>query len=181
MNRLAMKRLAVCAIAALAIVGASCDDDDNPNGPSDQPTTLVYTANMSPAQEVPAITNAESTGTGQATITFHLTRDSSGNITAATVDFLATFTGFPPNVIGILAHIHENVAGQNGNVVINTGATAGSFTLPQGSGSLVFNNVAVTPVDVVNRIISNPAGFYFNAHSQLNPGGFARGQLVLRP
>jgi hypothetical protein len=185
MNRLAMKRLAVCAIAALAIVGASCDDDeDNPNGPSGQPTTLVYTAAMTPAQEVPAITNAESVGNGSATITFHLTRDSNGNITAATVDFLTTFTGFTANVIGTAAHIHEGAAGTAppNNIVINTGATSGSFSIPaNGTGSLVQNGATVSPVDVVNRIIANPAGFYFNTHSQLNPGGFARGQLVLRP
>jgi hypothetical protein len=182
MNRLAMKRLAVCAIAALAIVGASCDDDnDNPNGPSGQPTTLVYTANMSPANEVPPITNAESTGTGQATMTFHLTRDASGAITSATVDFLATMTGFPANVVGTGAHIHENVTGQNGSIVIIGTNTDGAFTLPAGSGSFVQNGVTVTPVDVANRIIANPAGFYFNVHSQVNRGGFARGQLVLRP
>jgi hypothetical protein len=27
-------------------------------------------------------------------------------------------------------------------------------------------------------ILNNPAGFYFNVHSTLNPGGVARGQLV---
>src|SRR5262245_30704744 len=182
MNRLAMKRLAVCAIAALAIVGASCDDDnDNPNGPSGQPTTLTYTATLLPSNEVPAISGPETSGNGNATVTFHLTRDASGNITAATVDFLATFTGFPAGVFGTAAHIHEAPAGTAGGIVISTGATPGSFTLPNGSGSLVFNGVTVTPVDVVNRIIANPAGFYFNAHSQANPGGFTRGQLVLRP
>jgi hypothetical protein len=175
-----MKRLAVCAIAVLAICGASCDDD-NPNGPSTQPTTLVYTATILPANETPPITNAESTGRGDATITFHLTRDASGNITAATVDFLSTMTGFPAGVVGTAAHIHEAPAGVAGGIVISTGATPGSFTLPNGSGSLVANGVTVSPVDVVNRIIANPAGFYFNVHSQLNPTGFARGQLVLRP
>jgi hypothetical protein len=180
MNRLAMKRLAVCAIAALAIVGASCDDD-NPNEPTGQPTTLVYTSTLLPANEVPAISGPETSGNGNSTITFHLTRDASGNITAATADFLATFTGFPAGVVGTAAHIHEAPSGVAGGIVLSTGATPGSFTLPNGSGSLVFNGVTVTPVDLMNRIIANPAGFYFNTHSQANPGGFARGQLVLRP
>jgi CHRD domain len=183
MNRLAMKRLAVCAIAALAIVGASCDDD-NPSGPSGQPTTLVYTATLLPANEVPAFTNAESSGRGDGTVTFHLTRDASGNITNATVDFLASFTGFTTNVIGTAAHIHEGAAGTAaaGNIVIPSGVASGSFTIPaNGSGSLVANGVPVTPVELMTRIINNPAGFYFNVHSSLNPGGFARGQLVLRP
>ncbi len=97
---------------------------------------------------------------------------------------MTTFTGFTTSVIGTAAHIHEGAAGQApaNNIVINTGAASGSFTIPaNGTGSLVQNGVTVSPVDVVNRIIANPAGFYFNTHSQLNPGGFARGQLVLRP
>jgi CHRD domain len=184
MKRLSMKRLAVCAIAVLAICGASCNDDDNPTGATGQPTTLVYTATILPANEVPAITNAESTGSGNATITFHLTRDASGNITAATVDFATTFTGFTTNVIGTAAHIHQGAAGTApaNNIVINTGAASGSFSIPaNGTGSLVQNGATVSPVDVANQIIANPAGFYFNTHSQLNPGGFARGQLVLKP
>ncbi|MBA2305270.1 MAG: CHRD domain-containing protein [Acidobacteria bacterium] len=31
---------------------------------------------------------------------------------------------------------------------------------------------------LVNAIISNPAGWYFNVHSTLNPTGAVRGQLV---
>jgi hypothetical protein len=40
--------------------------------------------------------------------------------------------------------------------------------------------VGIPPQDVAlfQQIINNPAGFYFNAHSTLNPGGVARGQLV---
>ena len=29
----------------------------------------------------------------------------------------------------------------------------------------------------INSIVANPAGFYFNVHSTLNPGGVVRGQL----
>jgi hypothetical protein len=32
--------------------------------------------------------------------------------------------------------------------------------------------------EVMNNILANPAGFYFNAHTVLNPGGAVRGQLV---
>jgi filamentous hemagglutinin family protein len=28
------------------------------------------------------------------------------------------------------------------------------------------------------QIVANPAGYYFNVHTQLNPGGAVRGQLT---
>jgi hypothetical protein len=176
-----MKRLAVLAVV-LALFGAACDDDDddNPNGPSGQPSTIVFTASLLPANEVPAIGPPENTGTGSGTVTFRVTRDASGNITAATSDWLATFTGFPPGVVGTAAHIHRGATGVgSGPIVINSTVPNGSFTLPQGSGSMVVNNVTITAaeVTVLNEVISNPAGFYYNVHSQVNPGGFVRGQL----
>jgi hypothetical protein len=172
-----MKRFAVCAIAMLALLGVACDDDDNPNGPSDQ-NTVVFIAPLSAANEVPAVTGAEASVTGTATITFHLTRDASNNITAATADFNATLSNLPAGVVGTAAHIHPGATGTTGSPLINTGATAANFNLPQGNGSFTATGVAVTPVDSVNQIINNPALFYFNIHSQANSGGFARGQLV---
>jgi len=56
---------------------------------------------------------------------------------------------------------------------------AGEVTMPNGSGSYVHTGFPVTPVDTANSIIANPAGFYFNVHTALNPGGVARGQLAL--
>jgi hypothetical protein len=31
---------------------------------------------------------------------------------------------------------------------------------------------------MIQGIVSNPAGYYFNVHTQLNGGGAIRGQLV---
>ncbi len=60
-----MKRLAVFAVV-LALFGAACDDDeDNPNGPSGQPSTIVFTAVLLPANEVPPIGAPENTGTSE--------------------------------------------------------------------------------------------------------------------
>jgi CHRD domain len=173
-----MKRLAVFAVV-LALFGAACDDDDNPNGPSDN-NTIIFSANLLPANEVAPnqVTNAESSGSGAGTITFSVTRDASGNITAATANWLANLTGFPANTQITLAHIHRGVSGVSGGVVVNPNITP--FTLTQGSGQLVQNNVTLTAAEitVLNEIIQTPSNFYYNVHSQLNPSGVARGQLV---
>jgi hypothetical protein len=58
--------------------------------------------------------------------------------------------------------------------------SAGEVTFPNGSGSFVRTGFPVSPVDSANLIINNPAGYYFNVHSALNPGGVARGQLRLQ-
>jgi hypothetical protein len=50
-------------------------------------------------------------------------------------------------------------------------------TLPNGSGEFTFHNVFADPT-VVQQIVNNPSGFYFNVHSPSNSGGFSRGQLV---
>jgi hypothetical protein len=171
-----MKRLAVFAVV-LALFGAACDDDDNPNGPSDD-NTIIFAANLLPANEVPPITNAESSGSGAGTITFSVTRDASGNVTAATANWLANLTGFPANTQVTLAHIHRGASGVSGGIVVNPNITP--FTMAQGSGQLVQNNVTLTAgeVTVLNEIIQTPSNFYYNVHSQLNGGGVARGQLV---
>jgi hypothetical protein len=113
------------------------------------------------------------------TITFHLTRDATNTITAATVDFVASMSGFPAGTVLIAAHIHPGAAGVNGPVLISTNIAQGEVTMPNGSGSLVHSNSSLTPSDV-QAIINNPAGYYFNIHTPANAGGVARGQLVAK-
>jgi hypothetical protein len=147
------------------------------------PTTLVFTATLSALNEVPALasTNAEIGARGNATITMHVTRDAAGAITAGTVDVVATFTGFPNGTIATVAHIHTGAAGVGGGVLVAMVPSAGEVTMPNGSGSYVHSGFAISPIDSANLIIANPAGFYFNVHTQVNPGGAVRGQLVLQP
>jgi len=140
--------------------------------------TPLFTAALSPANEVPAIAGAEATGSGTATVTIVTTKDAAGNVTAATATFVVNLSGFPANTPINIAHIHAAASGVNGAVVINSGLTAGQTVLTNGSGSFTASNLVITPVDLANQILANPAGFYFNVHSTLNPGGVARGQLV---
>lgn len=169
-----MNRWVVFALAACAVT-AGCDDNGT-TSPSNQPA--VFSTILRPSNEVPPITNAESNGTGAAQITLQLTRDGAGAITGATADFYFQMSGFPGNMIVVGAHIHPGVAGINGPVIVNTGLTAGTpFVASSGTGEFRATGI---PVDAATAqgIVNNPAGWYFNIHSPLNAGGFARGQLT---
>jgi hypothetical protein len=176
-----MKRLGLAMLmSAVAVFGAaSCDDDDNPTGPSNQP--VVFTGQLSAANEVPPISNAESGARGSFTITFNLVRDSAGAITSGTVTFDAPLNSFPAGSVIRAAHIHNAPAGQNANIFIDTGLTpANAITLTNGTGTLNLQNVTngtITP-STLQAVIDNPAGHYFNVHSNLNPGGAVRAQLT---
>ena len=171
-----MKRLVV--LAALTLAAAGCGSDDNPAGNTGLPNRIVFTAQLSPANEVPPVSNVESSGSGNVTITFNLTRDAAGNITAGTADFNATFSGFPAGTALTLGHIHTGAAGANGGFVVNLSVAPGDATFANGSGTLVKTGIAIAPVDTANLIINSPSGYYFNVHTAMNPAGVARGQLV---
>lgn len=170
-----MKRSAVLLLTMCVLV-AGCDDDNGDNGPSDQP--LVFTANMTAAQETTPVGGGEQNATGTATVTITPTRDGS-TITGGTAQVQFTVQGLTSSSNIILAHVHTGAAGVAGPPVINSGLSAGSaIPTPAGSASfdrsgLTFDNAAA----VINAIVANPAGYYFNVHTTGNPGGVVRGQL----
>jgi len=169
-----MTRLSALAVAA-ALFAVGCSSSST--SPSTTPTNPTFTAQISPANENPPITNAESVVTGNASITMVTTKDAGGNITAASVTFVVNITNLPAGSTVNIAHIHEAPAGTNGSIVVSTGLTAGEVTVTNGVASFTKANVTVPP-EIAQRILNNPAGFYFNVHSTANPGGVARGQLV---
>ena len=165
-----MKRFSVIAIG-LAIAAAGCGSSST--SPSTAPTKPTLTATLLPANEVPPVGNAESAGSGTVTITFDTTTSGS-NITAASVTFVANLTGFPAGTTVTAGHIHKGDKTCACPVAIT--ANVSSTPLASGAGSLVLTNASPDPA-VVQDIINNPGNYYFNLHSTLNPGGFARGQL----
>jgi hypothetical protein len=172
-----MKRFPSLAIVAFAFsVLASACGSDSPAAPT-TPTNPTFTATLSPSNEVPAIVGAEAAGSGTATVTIVTNKDAAGNITSATATFVVNLQGFPAGTPINIAHIHQAAAGVNGSVVVNSGLTAGQNVLTTGSGSFTAAGLVVDPA-LAQNILNNPAGFYFNVHSTLNPGGVARGQLV---
>ena len=171
----------VLAVAVIAVMAAACGDDNgngNPGGPSNT-GPIVFTVQLSAANEVPPITNAESGCRGNATITFNVPRDGSGTPSGAgTANFAVQISQCPAGTVWRAAHIHPGAAGVNGGVLVDTGLTpATAITLSDGSATSSFNDRTITQEQATN-ITNNPGGFYFNVHSNLNGGGFARGQLT---
>jgi hypothetical protein len=171
-----MRRVAVL----LMVLGlaAGCDDDnDNPTGPSNT-GPIVFTSQLSAASEVPPVTGAEANGRGSVTISFNVPRDAGGAVTGAgNVTFALQLQGFPPGTPAILAHIHPGATGMNGNPLVNTNLSPAAPLL-MGDGTV---NVTLTaPISQVDAaaITANPANYYFNVHTPLNPGGAVRGQLA---
>ncbi len=168
-----MKRLSPIAVA-IALLAAGCSSSTTPTPTT--PTNPTFTATLSPANEVPPITNAESTVAGNVSITLVTAKDAAGNITSATATFVVNLTGLPAGSSVNIAHIHEGANTCACPVVVNTSLGAGEVTISNGVASFTKANITVDPA-VAQRILNNPAGFYFNVHTTLNAGGVARGQL----
>ena len=112
-------------------------------------TTLV--AGLLASNQVPP---AASTATGYVTVTIDDTTDQV--CVAGKVDDLSSAL--------TLDHIHKGAAGTNGPVVVDF------------SGSL--DTCVASTAAVVDDILADPAGFYFNVHTTNFPSGEVRGQLV---
>lgn len=159
---------------AFSLLAAGCSSSTSPSNTS----APQFTAGLLPSNEVPAITNADASGSGTVTVTMNTNKDATGNITSATANFTVALQGFPAGTTLTGAHIHTGVAGVNGGVIWNLALAAGEIVLA--NGSTTFTKTAISPSDIVHAqgIINNPSAYYFNVHTTLNTGGAVRGQLV---
>ena len=185
-----LKRAAFVLLVALSLSGC---DDDTPTDPGD-PNVVVFRAQLSAANEVPPVTNAESTARGDVLITMRVQRDGSNNITGATFDFTVNLNSFPSGSTWTLAHIHEAPPGIAGGVRVDTGLTpATSIPITNGTISnqrftgIVFGPNATLQANQradfathIQQLMVNPNGYYFNVHTTLNGSGAVRGPLVIQ-
>jgi hypothetical protein len=72
----------------------------------------------------------------------------------------------------IMGHVHEGVAGKNGDVKIPFFAKKLS-----GGGYYTSGTVTVKDQALLQRIEAHPEQFYFNLHTEEFPGGAIRGQV----
>jgi len=132
---------------------------------------VTFQAQLLASNEVPPVSNADSNAFGNVKVVL----DTSTN----TFRFDWGVNNIASPTI-ILSHIHEGPAGVSGPVRVDSGITpATPIAVVNGSASFSKSGIS-GPADVVQRLLANPSGFYFNIHSTLNPGGVVRGQLVVQ-
>lgn len=162
-----MRKVAVCLLLFSAALFAQSAD------------TAYFRAVMLPDNEVPPTgVNAR----GVADIIAHVVRDSSGQITNGTVDFLVRVT-FPADVTATGLHIHNGPAGVNAGVVINTGIGAGvNSRVVKAGGDVIHIPVQVTgnttaDLNALRGLFQDPTQYYVNIHTTDFSNGVMRGQL----
>lgn len=176
MKRLAFGLIAVLAFGACGTAGtgqsnASPTAGATARASATQATTVVLTADLRAANEVPPVAAAEASCAGTVTVTL----DRAAN----TARFESTITGCPATTAVTGAHIHEGATGANGPVRVDTTVKAGDVVFAAASGKITKGPVNVDPA-VMNAMIAQPSNFYFNVHSTANGAGVIRGQLARR-
>jgi hypothetical protein len=152
------------AMILLATAGIASADDGS----------VRLTARLDGAQEVPA---ADPDGSGKAIVDV----DVSGGEVCFDIKFDAI--GTPTR-----AHIHEQVAGVNGPIVVTFWELRIPPADPGAPASDPRNDTLeakrrlsgctdVADAALLQRIVDNPAGFYVNVHNARFPGGALRCQL----
>jgi hypothetical protein len=169
-----MHRLSALIIG-FSVAAAACNSYNAPS--QETTTTSTFNVALSPADEVPPVTNADASGAGTAAIDLTVTKDDSDNITSASMTFRISVTGFPAGTTITKAHIHNAAVGVSGAVFVDTTLASGEMTITNGGGSITKSGIIVPPASAA-AILANPGGHYFNVHTALNPDGAIRGQLA---
>jgi T5SS/PEP-CTERM-associated repeat protein len=157
-------------------LAVGCGDDDTNTTPIDAPAASIdapgaadttYTVTLTKAQETAACAGAGANATGTATVTV------SGDNSTITVSNM-TYSGL--SGAATMAHIHANVAGMNGGVVL-------AFNSPASPINQTFHAADYTaatgaPANFAAFVTSLKAGgAYLNVHTTACSGGEIRGQI----
>jgi len=128
-------------------------------------TTTTYVAQLSSANEVPAIAGAAS---GTATFT----------LTGKTLSYVVNVNGLSGNAVA--SHIHGGAAGVNGNILVPfVAAGVQSGQVASGSVDLsqpISNGTGSISGDSLLTLL-NKGLLYTNVHTAAHPGGEIRGQI----
>ena len=151
--------------AAMALAGLACSNDNTTPAAATQFSATLTSANERPPPNT-------STATGTATVTI--------DETAGTITFNVTVAGIT-NVIA--SHIHVGRPDAAGPIVVNLltttpapGTITGMLTSGSVTASAITTGVPITFTSLV--ALMRTGDTYINVHTQANPGGEIRGQLV---
>lgn len=138
--------------------------------------TMANTVAMSPANVVPPVTDVTANGT--ATITINPTRNSAGEINGGSVAFSVLYN-LPAGSEIIGLRIHRQVAGMNGDAVIDSGlSSSNSILTSTGNGAFsIAVPINASAAGALSQLVNNPTGFYVNLQTRSHGGGLIRGQL----
>jgi hypothetical protein len=164
---LALPAVLVAIVALVAVGGATAKKPA-------LSATPVFKLNLKPSQEVPPIKGLKAKASGH--VTFDLTRDSSGAITAGEVIFYFNYS-FPGSIIISGLHIHQGAKGTNGGIVVNSGVT--TITDSDGVGNVTTVVTSGFTLATLQAILDNPRNYYVNLHTTTPnfPGGAVRAQM----
>ena len=154
--------------AALALAGLACSNDNTAPAAATRFTVTLTSANERP-------TPNSSTATGTATFTI--------DETAGTITYTVTVA----NIVNVIAaHIHVGRSDAAGPIVVNLLATtppAGTINGQLTTGTITAASIGTgVPITFASLLALMRSGdIYTNVHTQANPGGEIRGQLVAAP
>ncbi|MEH0158556.1 CHRD domain-containing protein [Limibacter armeniacum] len=153
----------VLLLLSLFVISSCDDDDDGGTTPTPDPEIVQeWTVELSPSDEVPAITGRDETGTAELTL-----------YDDNTLEYTITVNDLSDTDELTMAHIHTGGPTETGDVLI---------TLVDGT-DIVFdsNNSVTNTIDLttaqVDSLTNSPDNLYVNVHSTEEPNGLLRGQL----
>ena len=139
---------------------------------------MLFNVNLSPANEVPAITGFDASA--PSTFTAHTIRNADGTVATGVAIFDINYR-FPGEETFTGLHIHNERAGANGPVTINTGiGGTNPVRTATGHGNIfrIVNVNNATGLTTLNSLVANPEAHYVNLHTTARPGGVVRAQLT---
>jgi uncharacterized protein (TIGR03437 family) len=138
---------------------------------------MDFDVTMLPSNEVPPITGLNAST--PAKVSVFTARNPDGTVAAGAVIFDVN-PRFPAGTTFTGLHIHDNVAGQNGPVTIDSGLATSPILVADGTGNIfrIAQVRTAAGLNALNSLVVNPERHYVNLHTSANTGGATRAQLA---
>ena len=138
---------------------------------------MDFNVTMLPSNEVPPITGLNAST--PAKVSVFTARNPDGTVAAGAVIFDVN-PRFPAGTTFTGLHIHDNVAGQNGSVTIDSGLGSSPILVADGTGNIfrIAQVRTAAGLNALNSLVINPERHYVNLHTSANTSGATRAQLA---